>query len=433
MFQLLTYPKHKLHTVTRMQLSVKRNAKLPTRAPSNLSELKTGEQAVIDRLDLPEEIAKRLWKWVFSPDIPSSRPSALPAASRVSIRGRFGDRTSAVRPPGGCSCVPRKWNGSHSVLRLRIPSWKSHERLPGVRWLSVASDPPHNGALLRIPKSSPSLALPIPAKPRFSIASPACARKSPISPASPSSSKSAARRLDRWPREYSSIDLPGVYSLIARSEDEQVAHDVLTGQRADTPKPEAVLLVLDSTNLGRHLMLAAPILALGLPTLVILNMADDLRKPRRPAGSRGACRRELGAPVALVSARQGEGSREGITIFWPARLRQAARPRNCRSSRTFPSAARGPGSVGSQAALPRARSAQVDAPPGCRFLHPGGRAADLSGGGGRGLSDHLQRRRARRWTAIGWFSISGNWIAHLLPASSSARCCSKACGEAWAR
>src|SRR5690349_5392524 len=67
------------------------------------------------------------------------------------------------------------------------------------------------------------------------------------------------------------IDLPGVYSLSPRSEDEQVAHDVLTGERADTPKPDAVLLVLDSTNLSRHLMLAAPILAMGMPTLIILN------------------------------------------------------------------------------------------------------------------------------------------------------------------
>src|SRR6185295_12207915 len=73
------------------------------------------------------------------------------------------------------------------------------------------------------------------------------------------------------------VDLPGIYSLSPRTEDEQVAFDVLTGRRADTPKPEAVLLVLDSTNLTRHLMLAAPILALGLPTLIILNMADDLR------------------------------------------------------------------------------------------------------------------------------------------------------------
>src|ERR1043165_118815 len=55
------------------------------------------------------------------------------------------------------------------------------------------------------------------------------------------------------------IDLPGVYSLTPRSEDEQIAHDVLTGNRADTPTPEAILLVLDATNLSRHLMLAAPI------------------------------------------------------------------------------------------------------------------------------------------------------------------------------
>jgi ferrous iron transport protein B len=102
------------------------------------------------------------------------------------------------------------------------------------------------------------------------------------------------------------IDLPGVYSLQPRSEDEQVAHDVLTGRRADTPRPEAVLLVLDSTNLARHLMLAAPILALGLPTLIVLNMADDLRN-RGGKLDLAALSAELGAPVALISARQGEG------------------------------------------------------------------------------------------------------------------------------
>jgi ferrous iron transport protein B len=107
-------------------------------------------------------------------------------------------------------------------------------------------------------------------------------------------------------RAVSVVDLPGIYSLSPRSEDEQVAYDVLHGKRADTPKPEAVLLVLDSTNLARHLMLAAPILALGVPTLIILNMADDLR-------TRGGdlhlpeLSAQLGAPVALVSARSGEG------------------------------------------------------------------------------------------------------------------------------
>ena len=102
------------------------------------------------------------------------------------------------------------------------------------------------------------------------------------------------------------IDLPGVYSLSPRSEDERVAHDVLTGQRPGSSKPDAILLVIDSTNLARHLMLAAPILSLGIPTLVILNMADDLRR-RGGKLDTAALSAELGAPVALVSAHGGEG------------------------------------------------------------------------------------------------------------------------------
>src|SRR6202163_3032618 len=77
-------------------------------------------------------------------------------------------------------------------------------------------------------------------------------------------------------REVYVIDLPGVYNLNPRTEDEQVTHDVLTGTMKGLPRPDAVMLILDSTNLNRHLALAAPILSLGLPTLVILNMADDL-------------------------------------------------------------------------------------------------------------------------------------------------------------
>jgi ferrous iron transport protein B len=107
-------------------------------------------------------------------------------------------------------------------------------------------------------------------------------------------------------RAISIVDLPGIYSLNPRSEDEQVAYDVLHGLRQGEPKPEAVLLVLDSTNLGRHLMLAAPILALGLPTLIILNMADDLAA-RGGKVELSKLSAELGAPVALVSARAGEG------------------------------------------------------------------------------------------------------------------------------
>ena len=107
-------------------------------------------------------------------------------------------------------------------------------------------------------------------------------------------------------REVDLIDLPGVYSLSARSEDEQVTRKVLAGTMAGVPRPDAVLLILDSTNLGRHLVLAAPILSLGLPTLVILNLADDLRA-RGGDVDTAALARQLGAPVALISAAKGEG------------------------------------------------------------------------------------------------------------------------------
>ena len=107
-------------------------------------------------------------------------------------------------------------------------------------------------------------------------------------------------------KEVDLIDLPGIYSLDPRSEDEQVTRDVLAGVMPGTPKPDAVLLILDATNLGRHLMLAAPILSLGLPTLVILNMADDLER-RGGQIETQAIAKKLGAPVVLVSAARGHG------------------------------------------------------------------------------------------------------------------------------
>ena len=107
-------------------------------------------------------------------------------------------------------------------------------------------------------------------------------------------------------REVVLVDLPGVYSLSPRSEDERVTHDVLKGEMEGMAKPDAVLLILDSTNLNRHLVLAAPILALGLPTLVVLNMADELSS-RGGAVDAEALATRLGVPVALVSASKGEG------------------------------------------------------------------------------------------------------------------------------
>src|SRR5271154_1533526 len=70
------------------------------------------------------------------------------------------------------------------------------------------------------------------------------------------------------------IDLPGIYSLSSYTEDARVAVEVLHGTMPGTPAPDAVLLVLDSMHLSRQLMLAGPVLELGLPTLILLNMSD---------------------------------------------------------------------------------------------------------------------------------------------------------------
>ena len=106
--------------------------------------------------------------------------------------------------------------------------------------------------------------------------------------------------------EVALIDLPGVYSLTPKSEDEKVAVDVLTGKMPGTAAPDAIILVLNSTNLHTHLVLAARVIALGVPTLVLLNMADELRKQQGDIDVLSLAR-ELGTPVALVSAATGEG------------------------------------------------------------------------------------------------------------------------------
>ena len=102
------------------------------------------------------------------------------------------------------------------------------------------------------------------------------------------------------------VDLPGIYSLDPRSEDEQVTRDVLTGAMLGVQRPEAVLLIIDSTNLARNLAFAAPILGLGLPTLVVLNMSDELER-RGGTIDTAEIAEKLGAPVALISASRGHG------------------------------------------------------------------------------------------------------------------------------
>ena len=121
------------------------------------------------------------------------------------------------------------------------------------------------------------------------------------------------------------IDLPGIYSLTPYSEDARVSIDVLRGKMPGTPKPDAVLLVLDSLHLTRQLMLAAPVLAVGLPTLVLLNMSD-LMESRGGLIDPLKLARELGAPVAQISATHGTGL-DAVPLFLHQQTtREAAKP-----------------------------------------------------------------------------------------------------------
>ncbi|MSU22263.1 MAG: ferrous iron transport protein B [Opitutus sp.] len=102
------------------------------------------------------------------------------------------------------------------------------------------------------------------------------------------------------------VDLPGTYSLAARSPDEAVTRDVLLGRRADTPQPDRILCIVDATNLERNLYLVHQILDLGRPVIVVLNMMDLAAS----AGLNVRVARlehELGIPVIACEACNSKG------------------------------------------------------------------------------------------------------------------------------
>ena len=70
------------------------------------------------------------------------------------------------------------------------------------------------------------------------------------------------------------IDLPGSYGLDATSPDEVVTRKVILGEMDGQARPDALIVVLDASNLQQHLVLAQEVIALGLPTVVALNMID---------------------------------------------------------------------------------------------------------------------------------------------------------------
>jgi|688.fasta_scaffold153687_3 ferrous iron transport protein B len=101
------------------------------------------------------------------------------------------------------------------------------------------------------------------------------------------------------------MDLPGTYSLSIDVPEARVCRDCLRGT-LDGREPDAMLVVVDATNLRRNLQFAAQALAHRLPAVVALNMWDAARA-RTPSVDPAELSRRLGCPVVPVSGRTGEG------------------------------------------------------------------------------------------------------------------------------
>ena len=99
-------------------------------------------------------------------------------------------------------------------------------------------------------------------------------------------------------------DLPGIYSLSPYTLEEIVARNYLIGTR-----PDAILNIIDGTNLERNLYLTTQLSELGIPVVIAVNMMDVVRKNGDRIDT-AELSRQLGCPVVEISALKGDGVRE---------------------------------------------------------------------------------------------------------------------------
>ena len=125
-------------------------------------------------------------------------------------------------------------------------------------------------------------------------------------------------------REFLFVDLPGTYSLAPRSPDEMVTVDVLLGRRDDTPPIDAVLCIVDASNLERNLYVVSQLLELGLPTVIALNMTDVARE-KGVAIDIVRLRKQLPLAIVPVQANQRIGIDELRTAIAAAADAEPAR------------------------------------------------------------------------------------------------------------
>ncbi|MBI1311916.1 ferrous iron transport protein B [bacterium] len=105
------------------------------------------------------------------------------------------------------------------------------------------------------------------------------------------------------------IDLPGTYSLSPRTLDEMVSVDVLLGRQRDVGDVDAVVCIVDASNLERNLYLVSQVLDLGLPTILVLNMWD-VAQARHVSIDVEGLRQKLNLPVIVCEAHRRMGINE---------------------------------------------------------------------------------------------------------------------------
>ena len=107
------------------------------------------------------------------------------------------------------------------------------------------------------------------------------------------------------------VDLPGTYSLRARSPDEEVTRDVVMGRRAGEPKPDLLIAVADATNMRSALRLVIELKSVGRPILLVLNMIDIARW-RGIEIDTDVLEQGLGVPVVVATAVR----KAGMEALW---------------------------------------------------------------------------------------------------------------------
>ncbi|MEG3124991.1 ferrous iron transporter B [Sphingomonas sp. GB1N7] len=102
------------------------------------------------------------------------------------------------------------------------------------------------------------------------------------------------------------VDLPGAYSLDPSSPDERVTRDVVMGRQQGERLPDAIVVVVDASNLDNHLRFTLQLIALGLPVVVALNMIDLAERDGLTLDA-AVLERELGVPVVPTVAVRKRG------------------------------------------------------------------------------------------------------------------------------